>query len=430
MKTAKRLIGMALRSPENLEKILSAGVESADFGTYRDIFDAISKSHSEGNFIGIESIAPLFPKREIEIVNILEEAPISLSVDYFLKEFKIEKALSATLFAMSAISKDVGARKPFSEIGGILDRVKALSVDFNKLVLNKDNSSKTAIEIIPALIDDLENYLLGKIPQRFESGFSLIDGQCSGLTRGSYSVLTARTGVGKTTFACNIVSNIVKNDSKVLFITHEMDEKQILNKIICADSGLSAPQVRNGQISDVEKTRYIESARKYYRTKIVVQARTERMFERVEREIRTQHKKGNCDFAVIDYIQQYTLSGGFKNRHSELTEISSRIQNLAKTLNIAILVLAQLNRDYSKNLLSDPLAHIKDCGAIEQDADVVMALIKTDSNDRVELLIAKNRYGRTGACDLKAELDIGKFTDMSGHMGACVGTKAVDKPSE
>lgn len=247
------------------------------------------------------------------------------------------------------------------------------------------------------------------------TGYTSLDRMLGGgvFRKGMY-IIGARPGMGKTTLGINIAENIAKRGSDVLFVSMEMDKVQIMAKRIANAGGISYSKLMNGQLADAGLTEAITTASML----------SERPFSLVDKSKitvtdigRVARQVKGVSAVVVDYLGLIKPEDVKSNkpRYEEMTEISADLKALAKLLGIPIIVLCQLNRENSSSSDKRPqLQHLRDSGAIEQDADGVILLHRPEyySKDKledgyvppdveaIELIVAKNRHGETGLVKL------------------------------
>jgi replicative DNA helicase len=189
-----------------------------------------------------------------------------------------------------------------------------------------------------------------------------------------------------------------------------MTANQITRRLLCTESGVPESTLWNGRFLDAEREKLLGAAAKISKAKLWIDPTGGISIAELRAKARrlvTQHK---IEAIFIDYLQLMTCDERLDNRQQEVATISGGIKKLAKELNIPIVVLAQLNRESDKNASSNArpkLAHLRESGSIEQDADVVVFLHRNrdDSKKSVEsvpaeLIVEKNRNGRTGSINL------------------------------
>lgn len=251
------------------------------------------------------------------------------------------------------------------------------------------------------------------------TGYQDLDKQLGGgmLNSGMY-VLAARPGMGKTTLAINIADRAAKNGRKVLFVSLEMDPEQLEAKRVARETGLPANRLLMDRLTEEEETSVAHAVEALQALPVYFNKRDTVTVSQVERMARRVKGLG---MIVIDYIGKLLpeLQGRRPGRTEYMTEISGDIKNLARRFRIPVLVLCQLNRAGADRKDPTPiLSDLRDTGAIEQDADGVIFLHRTDyyrpaagkETADLRVIVAKNRHGPVGECLMTFDLSASKLT--------------------
>lgn len=229
--------------------------------------------------------------------------------------------------------------------------------------------------------------------------YSDIDECVGSFMGGDYIVVGASTSVGKSTFALNIARHVCMQDKKAIYFSLEMPKQQIQNKFICMQEGLNAKKQRTFGLSLVEWDKYKKGAENLKQWDLDIVTDYGLTIEKMRFYLEKQKTTKGLDFVVLDYLG---LMKGYENKsfYERTTLLSRNIKLLATEFDVPILCLVQLNRDMKNRLDKRPcLFDIRESGAIEQDADIVMLLhregIYSDTTplNVLEVIIAKNRHG-------------------------------------
>jgi replicative DNA helicase len=266
------------------------------------------------------------------------------------------------------------------------------------------------------------------------SGFTRLDQLTTGFKGGQLVVLAARPGAGKTTFALNIAQNVATRANKpVLFFSLEMTRLELLLRLVCADAFLDSAKIQKGYFNDNERKKITNSILKMQSSDIYIDDSpdlTSWEFRQRCRRLAGQLKSSNKEIGIIfvDYLQLMTAD---KNRMSEsrqieVASISRSLKIIAKELNTPVIALSQMNRSIEQRG-KDPrpqLSDLRESGAIEQDADIVMFIHREDMfnfdlpperANEAEVIIAKHRAGPTGSVKLAFIKEKNLFTDLEIH---------------
>jgi replicative DNA helicase len=253
------------------------------------------------------------------------------------------------------------------------------------------------------------------------TGFNSIEKMIGHLQRGHLIVIAARPSMGKTSFAMNIASNLAKDKKKIAIFSLEMTTQELLLRLISSESGIPTEKMKHGlvtphdiaEVSDVigiYSTLEIHIDDNGANTMSDIRAKTRRLKSDIE----------GLDLVIIDYLQLMSSVKSRDNRQQEISEISRSLKVFAKEMDIPVIVLSQLNRAAENRPNKKPmLADLRESGAIEQDADIVMLIYRdefynpdSEEKGKAEIIIAKNRHGATGTVRLKFEKEKTLFADL------------------
>lgn len=241
------------------------------------------------------------------------------------------------------------------------------------------------------------------------TGFFDLDDLTDGLHNGEMTVVGARPGTGKTTFALQIAENIASKNKNVLFISMEMSAEQIIEKIIARKAHIGSNKIRRGNLEERELVKISETCIQIADLKMEIGTNINTI-QQIEIKARKMKSKEKLDLLVIDYLQLVKSQGKFGNREQEVADISRTLKSIALELNIPIIALCQLNRNANRN--EPTLADIRESGAIEQDADNVIFLYQQKNDNVVTVDLQKQREGCTGIVKLKFNKATSEFINL------------------
>lgn len=244
----------------------------------------------------------------------------------------------------------------------------------------------------------------------YYTGFFDLDALTDGLHQGELTVIGARPGVGKTTFSLQIAEKIASKNKNVTYVSLEMSEEQIIQKLIARKTRVNSRKIRNGDLTqeEIDKIGLACGEVSELPISILTKANT---IQQIEIEARRMKNRDKLDLMVIDYLQLVRNMGNFKSREQEVADISRTLKLLSLELEIPIIALCQLNRNASKN--EPTLADIRESGSIEQDADNVIFLYQQNSEDNIVTVdLQKQRAGNTGLSKLKFNKNNSEFVNI------------------
>lgn len=273
--------------------------------------------------------------------------------------------------------------------------------DINKIE-QINEKEKTFVEQVADVMSKIEENTLKGTDYSLYTGITDLDNMMCGLHRQELTIIGARPGVGKTTLALQIAEYIASKGIETAFISLEMSDFQIIQKMITTKTRVNSYKMRLGTLEtqDLEKIGIAGAEIAELPIHLVTRARTIQHIENIARKLKN---KSDLGLLVIDYIQLIKNNSKFNNREQEVADITRTLKLLSLELDIPIIGLCQLNRNASK---AEPtLADLRESGSIEQDADNVLFLYRENENEEnivdVTLKIAKQRAGETGKIYLK-----------------------------
>lgn len=276
-----------------------------------------------------------------------------------------------------------------------------------ELQAQKDESFSTQIY---KTIENIEKNMTKKEDYSLYTGFFDLDNLTDGLHESEFTVIGARPAVGKTTFALQIAERIASKGKKVAYVSLEMSEEQIIQKILAKNTNINSRKIRNGDLLEEQTVKIINACSEVSQLPISILTKTSTI-QQIELEARRMKNKDNLDLLVIDYLQLVRNIGYFKSREQEVSDISRTLKLLSLELEIPIIALCQLNRN--ANRTEPTLADIRESGAIEQDADNVIFLYKEDpESDLVTVDLQKQRSGNIGKLKLKFKKATSEFVNI------------------
>lgn len=291
----------------------------------------------------------------------------------------------------------------------LFDCVSTLSAD------NVELLSKLIADNFKALSDMVESK---KRYKGISTGFCELDKKLSGLTDGNLYFIAGRPAMGKTGFAINIAQNAaIKEGKNVLIFSLEMSKEELANRIISAEAQIPSTHIRNCNITENEFDRFLDIADPLGETYMYIDDTADMTVGRMRAKAKRMKIEKGIDLVVIDYIQLMSGTKG-ENRQAEISNISRGLKIMAKELNVPVIVISQLSRACEQRQDNRPvLSDLRESGAIEQDADVVMFLYReeyykplSEENRNVsEVIVAKHRAGSTGTIKVGF---IGEYTSF------------------
>ena len=375
---------MRMFSKGNAEDIITIINESVDSGVFET--SAMAKTYLQGVMETVPSVANIE-----SYCNIIKEkfhirSLINVANDII--ETANEGTIDAQTMLDSAEQKIYDIRQG-NEIQG-LTRIDSIIID-------------TYSHLKDITGPDAEQHLGTK------SGFSQLDALTTGLNKSDLIVLAARPAMGKSALALNMAVNACKNSGKEVAIFNlEMSKEQLVSRMLAAESLVSNQNLKTGKLSPEDWIKLAQGTESLQRLPIYIDDSAGINIPQMKAKLRRMR---NLGLVVIDYLQLMSSPNKHTSRVNEVSEISRNLKLLAKELNVPVIALSQLSRSSEKRgedkrpMISD----LRDSGAIEQDADIVMFIHRQSYYDKdnensdktaAECIVAKNRHGSTGTVNL------------------------------
>ena len=422
----KAIIGSILKKNETFDKVnqIIKPVDFYDSRTQR-IYKSIVTMFEKD--IKVDEISLLSQLRN---ENILQEVggeefitEITLSsfytpnIDTYAKTVK-EKSLLRSLIGASEDIMDVSYRQN-DDVSSILSMAESKIFDISQSKLNEglikvgDTLDETVQVINELSLND------GDITG-VATGLDTIDMKLSGLQPSQLILLAARPAMGKTALGLTMAWNAARVGKSVAFFSLEMSVLQLNYRLLSMVSMIDLEQVMNGRIKDDEWELLFRATKEIANKDLYVDETPGITLSEMRSKLKRLKAEVGVDLVVIDYLQLMQADGRQENRQNEIASISRGLKTLSKELNCPILSLAQLSREADKRADHKPiLSDLRESGAIEQDADVVMLLYREDYYDEednpniAKVIVAKHRNGSTGTLDLFFNKPCTTFRDLS-----------------
>lgn len=332
----------------------------------------------------------------------------------------------------------LGSSEIIKECQGSTDKEASLAFAEKKIFdisETADNSEMVKIgAVIPEVINKFDELSKDKSAYRgIKTKFRDLDRILNGLHGSDLMILAARPAVGKTSFAMNIVENLALQGYTCAVFSLEMGKDQLVQRMICSVAGVNMGNALRGQMNRTEWLKVAKAREMLANTKIYIDDSSLVTPQEVLSKCRRlKRKTGALDFVMIDYIQLMNGSGkkNEDNRQQEISNISRNLKIMAKELNVPVLALSQLSRAVEARKGRPQLSDLRESGAIEQDADIVMFIHRPDKNasekelaegkikqNVAEIIIEKHRNGSQGTVELYFKGECTKFLNLNSDTG-------------
>ena len=378
--------------------------EPIDIITLKSELSAIGKFEAVG---GLEYLAELPDK-----------VPTTSNVERYIKIVE-EKSTLRTLIKTANDLISLGY-DPTQDVEDIMD--SAEKKIFNVMQKRNQTGYSSIKDILVDSFTELEDlYNRKQHVTGVPTGFIDLDNKTAGLHNSDLILVAARPAMGKSAFALNIATNAaMRGNTPVAIFSLEMSKLQLVNRIISMESKVDSKNIRTGNLSPAEWSNIAEGASNVGMSHIIIEDTPGISVAELRSKCRKFKRDNNLGLIIIDYIQLMSGGGKSESRQQEVSEISRALKGVARELNVPVIALSQLSRSVESRPDKRPmLSDLRESGAIEQDADVVMFIYREDyykkDTDRpgvAEIIIAKQRNGPTGTVELGWIADLTKFVNL------------------
>lgn len=296
---------------------------------------------------------------------------------------------------------------------------------FSILERGESQSLHDIREVLHDAMDRIDARMKGEhLAGGVETGLTEFDNMTGGLHDSELIILAARPSMGKTALAMNIAEHAaLKENRPVLFISLEMSAIELADRMLCSVAEVNGSRLRNGTISKEDRSRLVETAAKMSECPLYIDDSPSRTVSEVAAAARRiKRREDGIGLIVIDYLQLIEPDNSNDPRQEQVAKMARRLKGMAREIGVPVLCLAQLNRQAEAAKENRPrLSHLRESGAIEQDADVVMFVHReeyyrtAEDRDQVagqaEIIIAKQRNGPIGEIDLIWRKEFTRFAN-------------------
>ena len=419
------VLGSILIKPESFDRV--ATILTADdffIEEHKQIFETMKELYKKNKDIDAVTLVDALVREGVydkaggaQYISIIAQiVPTAANIVDYAKIVKDKSTLRSLITACEKIADEA-----YSEIGEVEDTLDAAEQRIFEIAEHRQTKNFEPIDaILHRVYENLE--VLSKDKDAFKgtaTGFSGMDRVLVGMGQSDLVLIGARPGMGKTSFALNIGVNVAKATGKAVAIfSLEMSSDQLVTRVLSSEAMVDSTSLRSGNISEEDWIKLAHAASDLAETNILIDDTTGQTITAMKAKLR---RVKNLGLVIIDYLQLMQSDRKYESRVNEVGDISRNLKIMAKELGVPIICCSQLSRGpESRNDKKPMLADLRDSGAIEQDADVVLFLYRGEyyKNDReagvedaaadtAEVIIAKNRHGGSGTIKLGW---IGRYT--------------------
>lgn len=352
------------------------------------------------------------------LTSLVRNTPSAANIEAYAKIVR-ERALLREMIAVGHSIADHGYSPSGKPADALLDQAESAIMAIAEKRTNTQTGPMRASALLKPVIGRIESASASDGITGLPTGFMDLDKETAGLQAGDLIIVAARPSMGKTTFAMNICENaMMTQDKPVLVFSLEMPAEQLLLRSISSLGSVDFQKVKTGQLDAADWDRVFHATQLIKQRDLLLIDDTAGLTPMTMRaRARRAHREhGGLSLIMVDYLQLMQSDGQAENRTNEVSEISRALKALAKELRVPLIALSQLNRSLEQRADKRPvMADLRESGAIEQDADVILCLYRdevyypdhADNKGIAEVLIRKQRQGPIG--DVKLSFQ-GRFT--------------------
>ena len=352
------------------------------------------------------------------IATLIDNVPTTSNIESYVKIVE-EKSISRKLIKAANNILQLGYAQT-EEVDALVEKAEK---DIFDIMQGRNSKGYSSIkEILVTTFDQIEEMFQNKNKiSGLETGFVDLDAKISGLNKSDLLIVAARPAMGKSAFVLNIATFVALHlKVPTMVFSLEMSKEQMVNRILCSESEVDSMKVKNADLNSDEWLKLGEASGKLSEMPLYIDDTPGLSSAELRAKCRKAKLEKNIGLVIIDYLQLMESKNKSSSRQQEISEISRSLKILAKELSVPVIALSQRSRATESRTDHRPmLSDLRESGAIEQDADIVMFLHRedyynadTDKKNVAEVIIAKNRSGSTGTVELAWLGQYTKFANL------------------
>ncbi|HEY2839368.1 MAG TPA: replicative DNA helicase [Pirellulales bacterium] len=349
---------------------------------------------------------------------ISQAVPTAANAVYYAQVVRDKATLRALIHTSTEILRDAydQSREPHELLSSAEEQVFRILEDGTSAdIISMEDALGETLSRIDARLSH------GGIPGCVETGFTELDAMTGGLNAGELIIIAGRPGMGKTALAANIAEHVALAQQMTLFVSLEMSRHELSERMLCSYARINSHKLRNGNLSRAEQDRLPDISSELSQAKLYIDDSPSRTMAQIAATARRLKRRKDLSLVIIDYLQLIEPDNNKDQRQEQVARIARRLKTLARELKVPVLCLAQLNRQAEASRDNIPrLNHLRESGAIEQDADVVLFVHREEyyvtdpeQKDKVagkaDIIIAKQRNGPTGTSHVSWRQEFTRF---------------------
>mgnify|MGYP005767029197 FL=1 len=428
MEAEQSVIGSMIMDREAIV-VASEMISGDDFynKSYGVLFDSMAELNDQGQPVDVVTLQNRLKEKDVPpevaslefIRDLITAVPTSANIKYYATIVSEKAVLRKLIRLTEEIANNCYSEKDGLEV--ILEDTEKRVFD---LVQRRNTGDFVPIrEVVMNAMDKIEkaSHSNGNVTG-IATGFIDLDYRTAGMQPSDLVLIAARPSMGKTAFVLNIAQYVAFHSGEcVAIFSLEMSKEQLVNRLFAMESKVDSQHLRTGNLSDLEWEKLIESAGMIGQSKLIIDDTPGISIAEMRSKCRKFKLEMDLKMVIIDYLQLMSGSGrGNESRQQEISDISRSLKALARELQVPVIALSQLSRAVEQRPDHRPmLSDLRESGAIEQDADVVMFIYRddyynpdTEKKGIAEINIAKQRNGPIGTVDLVWLPEFTKFANL------------------
>lgn len=413
------------------EAITIAGglISGADFygRQYGILFDAMVELNDEGKPVDLVTLQERLKEKgappEIYSMEYIKDVMDAVPTSAHIRNYADIVAEKAVLRKLIRVNEEI-ANSCYAQTESLETILENSEKGIFDIIQKRNNSDFVPIrQIVMNAMNMIEEASKNKgAVTGIATGFLDLDYKTAGFQPSDLILVAARPSMGKTAFVLNIAQHVAFHDNKaVAMFSLEMSKEQLVNRLLSLESKVNSQSIRTGNMKDDEWERLIEGADVIGRSNLLIDDTPGIGIGELRSKCRKFKLEHDIQMIIIDYLQLMTGSGKTESRQQEISDISRSLKALARELHVPVIALSQLSRAVEQRPDHRPmLSDLRESGAIEQDADVVMFIYRDDYYNKdtelknvAEIIIAKQRNGAIGTINLAWLPDYTQFANLA-----------------
>jgi replicative DNA helicase len=428
------LLGSMILDPRVIADIINVVKTGGDFHrpAHTILFDLMIECYDKTASLDVVQLHQILIDKSLldevggmdYLVHLAESVPTAANATRYARLVREKATLRELIAAAGETLRDAHQ--------GELEVVEVLEAAEKRIFQIAEHREQQSASSLNVLLDEVMKSIEESDGSRFSgvpTGFGELDDMLNGFQRGELLILAARPSMGKTAFALNIAEQMAVAGHPTAIFSLEMGKQQLVQRMLCARGQIDSQRLRRGQLRDEDYKRLMAACNDLSDAPVYIDDTPGLTLLQLRSKARRMKDRHDIGAIVIDYLQLMSAGGRVESRQLEVSEISRGVKAMAREINVPVLCLSQLNRAAEQREGHRPrMSDLRESGAIEQDADVVMMLHREeyyhkgepdwadqnpDKAGIAEVIVAKQRNGPTGVVTLGWNAQSTRFHDLT-----------------